>query len=115
MLGMVSVYCTYVNIAKNWHLKFCFASGTVSKNRHLPAEIKLRTSTKDQLQALTIDRCCAYPRIAFDAQKKWLDQQWYTLPVGERWVNPLPDEASRTKWEKSKAEAVTFVQVMLFQ
>ena len=24
--------------------------------------------------------------------------QWYTLPVGERWVNPLP-EASRAKWE----------------
>ena len=24
------------------------------------------------------------------------------LPVGERWVNPLPDEASRTKREKSQ-------------
>jgi len=24
----------------------------------------------------------------------------YTLQVGERWVNPLPDEASRAKWEK---------------
>ena len=27
-------------------------------------------------------------------------RQWYTLPVRERWVNPLPDEASRAKWEK---------------
>ena len=24
------------------------------------------------------------------------------LPVGERWVNPLPDEASRAKWEPEK-------------
>jgi len=29
---------------------------------------------------------------------------WYTLPVGERWVNPLPDEASRAKWEPEKKD-----------
>ena len=28
----------------------------------------------------------------------------YTLPVGERWVNPLPDEASSTKWEPEKKD-----------
>ena len=28
----------------------------------------------------------------------------YTLQVGERWVNPLPDEASRAKWEPEKKD-----------
>ena len=26
------------------------------------------------------------------------------LQVGERWVNPLPDEASSTKWEPEKKD-----------
>ena len=32
--------------------------------------------------------------------KKKVARQWYTLPVGDRWVNSLPDEASRAKWER---------------
>ena len=39
-----------------------------------------------------LDRRCAYPRIALIRQ-----YGRYTLQVGERWVNPLPDEASRAK------------------
>ena len=35
---------------------------------------------------------------------KKVARQWYTLPVGERWVNPLPDEASSTKWEPEKKD-----------
>ena len=35
---------------------------------------------------------------------KKVARQWYTLPVGERWVNPLPDEASRAKWEPEKKD-----------
>ena len=31
------------------------------------------------------------------------------LPVGERWVNPLPDEASQAKWENfNKGEKLNF-------
>ena len=45
------------------------------------------------MQALAMD---AYPRIALSSCGR------YTLPVGERWVNPLPDEAPRAKWEPEK-------------
>ena len=33
-----------------------------------------------------------------------MNLQWYTLQVGERWVNPLPDEASSTKREPEKKD-----------
>ena len=49
-------------------------------------------------QALAID---AYPCIAYFCSAR---QIWYTLPIGERWVNPLPDEASRAKWEPEKKD-----------
>ena len=50
-------------------------------------------------QALAID---AYPRIALIRQT---DRQYGILFLfGERWVNPLPDEASRTKWEPEKKD-----------
>ena len=49
----------------------------------------------------------AYPRIACDRRQKKVARQWYTLPVGERWVNPLPDGASRVKWEPEKKTRFT--------
>ena len=74
MLGMVSVYRV--------------RTSTIAKNRHLNivlrAELHLRTGTYDRpnlAKALAID---AYPRIALFRQTIW-----YTLQVGERFLNPL--------------------------
>ena len=50
--------------------------------------------------ALAID---AYPRIALSSMQIWTIDR-YTLPVGERWVNPLPDEAPSTKWEAEQKD-----------
>ena len=62
--------------------------------------IRLDPPSPEKTQALEID---AYPRIAYfcDDKKKWLDNgAGIPYRVGERWVNPLPDEASSTKWER---------------
>ena len=45
-------------------------------------------------------RLSTYSLLLLIAKK--VARQWYSLPVGERWVNPLPDEASRTKRENQK-------------
>ena len=54
-----------------------------------------------------LDRRCAYPRTALRTlpKKKRPDNMGDRLFLfGERWVNPLPDEASRAKWEPEKKD-----------
>ena len=83
-----------------WSL-YIVRTSTIAKNRHLNivlrAELHLRTGTYDRPNLnLAID---AYPRIALIKQTDNMGAIPYR--VGERWVNPLPDEASRAKWENT--------------
>ena len=56
-----------------------------------------------------LDRRCTYPCIALSYNH--LTVNMVSLPVGERWVNPLPDEASSTKWEKSLSQATVWAMI----
>ena len=62
-----------------------------------------------------LDRPCSPPDVplttgstlrlstySFDRRRIWTIDSPYR--VGERWVNPLPDEASRAKWEPEKKD-----------
>ena len=45
---------------------------------------------------------CAYPRMAL--LKHVIYRRYITHSMGESWVNPLPYEASRTKWGPEKKD-----------
>ena len=84
--------------------RYC-AFGAARLRRAAPSATPLLPTGSPLLTARrpTHDWIDAYPRIALIRQTIWtIDRS--PLQVGERWVNPLPDEASSTKWEQEKKD-----------
>jgi len=84
------------------HSTRCWKSHLASDNYDSRGHFKSENRPKNYYCAphARLDRRCAYPHIAWLFRHKTdMEDDRYTLQVGERWVNPLPDEASSTKWE----------------